>query len=65
MTITSLCGFLQMNFNRIRYKKVCNKNLNVNVNSPIGTNQISSSFFKVLIHKFHFWRDMLIVGALR
>ena len=76
MTITSICGFVQINLDKLKYKKLCNINstsnlLSNNANSNHGAKQqlqksfTSSNFIKIIMHKIYFWRDMLIVGALR
>ena len=64
MTITSLCCFIQINLDKIKYKKFFN-NSNSNILLLGNNSQNTSNYLNILINKLHFWRDMLIVGGLR
>lgn len=66
MTVTSLCCFIQINLDKIKYKKIFNNNLPASVNNSCNTGySTNANYLLFLINKLHFWRDMLLVGSLR
>lgn len=92
MTITSFCGFVQLNLDKIKYKRIFNGNKNSSNSNSSGSSSSSSNggngvvnsksfnentitshkysalmliIFNKLCFYTNFWRNMLIVGALR
>jgi hypothetical protein len=71
MIITSICGFIQINFSKIKIKKLFHKYKRNGSRAMSITSSIMSLRSRnnknqtVCMSRFHFWRDMIIVGALR